>query len=111
MIATGTPDELKAKPGAQSLAVRPMDEADLPTVVSVVGQLADVEPDVEGRLVTAPISDPALLPAAVRRLDDAGVVIAELTLRNSSLNEVFLALTGHPAEGIPAAEEMEGVPA
>jgi oleandomycin transport system ATP-binding protein len=111
VIAMGTPDELKAKTGAQSLAVRPVDDADLPTVVSVVGELADVQPDVEGQLVTAPISDPALLPAAVRRLDDAGVVIAELTLRNSSLNEVFLSLTGHPAEEIPAAENMEGVPA
>jgi oleandomycin transport system ATP-binding protein len=111
VIAMGTPDELKAKTGAQSLAVRPVDDADLPTLVSVVGELADVQPDVEGQLVTAPISDPALLPAAVRRLDDAGVVIAELTLRNSSLNEVFLSLTGHPAEEIPAAENMEGVPA
>ena len=39
-----------------------------------------------------------MLPAVVRRLDDAGVVVAELALRNSSLNEVFLSLTGHPAE-------------
>ena len=48
--------------------------------------------------MTAPVTDPALLPAAVRRLDDAGVVITELTLRNSSLNEVFLSLTGHRAD-------------
>jgi len=34
----------------------------------------------------------------VRRLDDAGVLVAELTLRGSSLDEVFLSLTGHRAE-------------
>jgi oleandomycin transport system ATP-binding protein len=59
--------------------------------------------------VTAPVTDPALLPAAVRRLDDAGVVIAELTLRNSSLNEVFLSLTGHRAgDGAPESVSTEG---
>ena len=40
----------------------------------------------------------AVLPAVVRRLDDAGVVVTELALRSSSLNEVFLSLTGHPAD-------------
>jgi oleandomycin transport system ATP-binding protein len=98
VIASGAPDELKAKTGAQSLAVRPADAADLPTVVSVVGELAGTKPEVDGLLVTAPVQDPALLPAAVRRLDDAGVVIGELALRSSSLNEVFLSLTGHPVE-------------
>jgi oleandomycin transport system ATP-binding protein len=98
VIATGTPMELKAKIGAQTLEVRPSDEADLPTVVSVVGELANVTPDVRGLTVTAAVADPELLPIAVRRLDDAGVVIAELALRSSSLEEVFLTLTGHPAE-------------
>ncbi|HSL08215.1 MAG TPA: ATP-binding cassette domain-containing protein [Pseudonocardiaceae bacterium] len=98
VIATGTPEELKARTGARFLAVRPADHADLPIVISVVGDLTGVTPEVEGQLVTAPVTDPALLPAAVRWLDDAGVVITELTLRNSSLNEVFLSLTGHPAQ-------------
>jgi len=98
VIATGTPTELKAKMGAQTLEVRPADEADLPIVVSVVGELSNVTPEVNGLTVTAAVADPELLPIAVRRLDDAGVVIAELALRSSSLEEVFLTLTGHPAE-------------
>ncbi|MGH3885542.1 MAG: ATP-binding cassette domain-containing protein [Pseudonocardiaceae bacterium] len=98
VIATGTPEELKAKTGAQFLAVRPAGQADLPVVISVVRELAGVTPEVNGQLVTAPVTDPAVLPAAVRRLNDAGVVITELMLRNSSLNEVFLSLTGHPAQ-------------
>jgi oleandomycin transport system ATP-binding protein len=57
------------------------------------------------------VVDPALLPAAVRRLDDAGVVITELALRNSSLNEVFLSLTGRPAEDSTQNDDNEGVPA
>jgi oleandomycin transport system ATP-binding protein len=111
VIATGTPEELKTKTGGQSLAVRPADEADLPTVVSVVTELAGATPEVDGQLVTAPANDPALLPAVVRRLDDNGVVITELALRNSSLNEVFLSLTGRPAEDVDETELTEGVPA
>ena len=109
VIATGPPDELKAKIGARSLAVRPADHTDVPIVVSVVRELARAAPEVAGQLVTAPVTDPAVLPAVVRRLDDAGVVITELTLRNSSLNEVFLSLTGHPAEEPTQTKETEGV--
>jgi oleandomycin transport system ATP-binding protein len=98
VIATGTPDELKAKTGSQSLAVRPEDDSQVSIVKSVVGELTRTTPDVDGSRITAPVSDPAVLPAVVRRLDDAGVVVTELTLRSATLNEVFLSLTGHPAD-------------
>jgi oleandomycin transport system ATP-binding protein len=71
-----------------------------------VGELAEATPEVDGQLVTAPVTDPAVLPAVVRRLDDAGVRVTELTLRSASLNEVFLSLTGHPAEEVD--DETEG---
>jgi oleandomycin transport system ATP-binding protein len=108
VIAAGTPDELKAKTGGQTLVVRPADEAQLPIVTSVVGELAAATPDVHGELVTAQVADPRVLPAVVRRLDDAGVVVTELALRSSSLNEVFLTLTGH---GVEEENETEGSPA
>jgi oleandomycin transport system ATP-binding protein len=48
-----------------------------------------------------PISNPAWLTVVVRRLDEAGIALADLALRRPSLDEVFLALTGQPAQ--PAA--------
>jgi oleandomycin transport system ATP-binding protein len=108
VIATGTPDELKAKAGAQTLTVRPADASHVPLVVSVVTELARNEPDVKGQLVTAPVADPTVLPRVVRRLDDAGVVLTELALRSSSLNEVFLSLTGRPAEEAETTGDSEG---
>lgn len=117
LIATGTADELKARTGAQTLVVRPSGDSDLAVVRSVVGDLAQATPEVEGQRVTAQVSDPAVLPAVVRRLDEAGVTVIELTLRSSSLNEVFLSLTGHPAyeptgdggaEANPEATRIEG---
>jgi oleandomycin transport system ATP-binding protein len=98
VIATGTPEELKARTGALTLAVRPSRPADLPAVIAVVAAITGAEPEVTNTLVTAPVSDERLMPAVVRRLDDEGVGVAELTLRGSSLDEVFLSLTGRRPE-------------
>jgi oleandomycin transport system ATP-binding protein len=112
VIATGTPAQLKERTGAQSLAVRPAAESDIPTVLAVVRQLTGTEPELDGQRVTAAVTDPAVLPAAVRGLDEAGVVITELSLRDASLNEVFLSLTGHTAEDSARTDvDKEGVPA
>jgi oleandomycin transport system ATP-binding protein len=99
VIAHGTPTELKARVGALTLAVRPVDPADLPWLTADVASLSLAPPEVRGALVTAPVADPAVLPQLVRRLDDRQILAAELTLRGSSLDEVFLSLTGHRAEG------------
>jgi oleandomycin transport system ATP-binding protein len=104
VIANGTPNELKTQVGGQVLEVRPVTEADHVTVARVVSELAESPAQVEEGLISAAIKDPAVLPAVVRRLDDAGVAVAELSLRKSSLNEVFLSLTGHRAEKEPAGD-------
>ncbi|MBO3748070.1 ATP-binding cassette domain-containing protein [Streptosporangiaceae bacterium NEAU-GS5] len=98
VIAEGTPDELKARTGAQILEVRPVHAGHLGLVSSVVADVLGVTPDLTGGTAVAGVQDPAVVPAIVRRLDDLGVVAAELSLRRSSLDEVFLALTGHRAD-------------
>jgi oleandomycin transport system ATP-binding protein len=99
VVASGTPAELKARTGSQTLAVRAIDAAHTAQVAGVVADIAGVRPDVaENGLVTVAVSDSAMVPAVVRRLDDAGIVAAELNLRLPSLDEVFLTLTGHRAD-------------
>jgi len=99
VVASGTPAELKARTGSQTLAVRAMDAAHTAQVAAVVADVVGLRPDVaENGLVTVAVSDPAMVPAVVRRLDDAGIVAAELNLGLPSLDEVFLTLTGHRAE-------------
>jgi oleandomycin transport system ATP-binding protein len=44
--------------------------------------------------VSATVGDPGLPPAILQRLTDAGVPVAELSLRKPSLDEAFFALTG-----------------
>jgi oleandomycin transport system ATP-binding protein len=55
--------------------------------------------------VSVAVLDPAVLPAVVRRLDDEHITVGELALRSSSLDEVFLSLTGHRAEDDEEDEE------
>jgi oleandomycin transport system ATP-binding protein len=103
IIAGGTPSELKSRTGAQTLAVRPVHRTDLEIVVSAVQEITRSQPEITDDLVTAQVTDPATLPAVVRRLDDAEVDVAELTLRTSTLDEVFLALTGRRTEEMATA--------
>ncbi len=100
VVASGTPAELKARTGSQTLLVRATDRAVTAQVADVVAAVAGTRPEVaaDTGLVTAAVTDPAMVPAIVRKLDDAGIVAAELALRLPSLDEVFMTLTGHPAE-------------
>jgi len=105
VIATGTPDELKARTGALTLSVRPADPADVPAVAAVMAGFSHADPEVRNTTVTVPVGGEDVMPAVVGRLREAGMRVAELTLRGSSLDEVFLSLTGHRtnAEGSAAA--------
>lgn len=104
VVARGTSNELKAQVGGQILEVSPVRERDLGTVVRVVAELTGAIPETHETVVTAPVSDPAVPPVVMLRLSDAGVLLAELSLRRASLDEVFLALTGHRAGANGAGE-------
>jgi ABC-2 type transport system ATP-binding protein len=47
-----------------------------------------------------------LIPEIVRSLDDAGASIDDIALQRPTLDDVFLALTGHAAEEAPEQEEV-----
>jgi oleandomycin transport system ATP-binding protein len=109
VIATGTPDELKARTGGRVLLVAPTDPARLAEVATLLEALAGAEitTDAESSAVSAPVADKALLPRVVRELDDRGIELAEFTLRKPSLDEVFFALTGHRGDGEEDTQSRE----
>jgi oleandomycin transport system ATP-binding protein len=110
VIATGTPDELKARTGGQVLLVAPADPGRLPEAAALLEGLAgaEVASDTETGTVSAPFTDKALLARAARELDDRGIELAEFTLRKPSLDEVFFALTGHRTDDEdPHTRELE----
>jgi oleandomycin transport system ATP-binding protein len=108
VIAKGTPDELKAKIGGQVLEVRPANPADVDRAAQLLAELTGNEATVDRdiRQIGVPMPDPAWLPVAVRRLDEAGITVVDLALRRPSLDEVFLALTGRPAEAPPPEDRQ-----
>ncbi|MDT5037894.1 MAG: oleandomycin transport system ATP-binding protein, partial [Micromonosporaceae bacterium] len=81
LIASGTPSELKAKVGGQTLDVRPTDPADLAAVAAVIeaaGGVAAVPKADDPGLLSAPADDPGLLPAVVRALAERDLRVTEL---------------------------------
>jgi oleandomycin transport system ATP-binding protein len=109
VIAAGTPTQLKARIGGQVLQAQPADPADLEATERILAELAgDGErPYGDGQLVSVTIGDRSALGRAVRRLDEEGIVVDDLSLRRPSLDEVFLAITGHLAEEPLDVEESQ----
>ncbi|MDA8371686.1 MAG: ATP-binding cassette domain-containing protein [Nocardiopsaceae bacterium] len=98
VISRGTPEELKVRAGTQVLQVRPVESAQLAQAAKTVEAVTGTEVRSDEAGASASVTDPSVLPEVVRRLDDEGIAVAELTLRKPSLDEVFLALTGHAAD-------------
>ncbi|MET7620430.1 ATP-binding cassette domain-containing protein [Streptomyces sp. NPDC005408] len=94
-VAEGRPGELKRRVGGQILQVRPSLPADVPRVTGLLAELSGHAPAEHGGVLTVPVEDPLLVSAVARHLDSAGISADELGLRLPSLDEVFLALTGH----------------
>jgi oleandomycin transport system ATP-binding protein len=107
VIAAGTPQQLKTRVGGHVLQARPADPADVEKTERIVSDFAagGESTHSDGEVVTVTIDNRAALGEVVRRLDDAGIVVDDLSLRRPSLDEVFLAVTGHLAEGASETDE------
>jgi ABC-2 type transport system ATP-binding protein len=98
VIAEGTPGQLKASVGSASLHVRLVDPDQRSGAQQVLEQvLGTVSTDGAPELLTAPCSDAGQAALAVAELARSGVRLDNFSLSQPSLDEVFLALTGHPA--------------
>jgi oleandomycin transport system ATP-binding protein len=97
-IATGTPEELKAKTDRQTLQIQPAEPSHLEATRRIVEELSGIRPVANGNQLRIQVNDTALPTAVLRRLDEAGIEVTELALRRPSLDEVFLSLTGSRGE-------------
>ena len=98
VIAEGTPGQLKSSVGGGSLHVRLLEPEQRPRARSLLeAALGAAHPEPDPAALSAPCSDAARGAAAVGALSREGVGIADFSMGRPSLDEVFLALTGHPA--------------
>ncbi|WP_330183469.1 ATP-binding cassette domain-containing protein [Nocardia sp. NBC_01503] len=99
VIAEGTADALKEKTGGSYCEVVPLDPTHLIQAADALGDLvpATVRAEIDGgdRLSIPAPEGAATLAEALRRLDTAGIPLADIGLRRPSLDDVFLSLTGH----------------
>jgi ABC-2 type transport system ATP-binding protein len=102
VIAEGTSDELKDRVGGEVLSLRIADRSKVPEAAGVVCMLGPGGGTADNQTgdITLPVGTEgtSILTEAVRRLDDAQIKLADIALRRPSLDDVFLALTGHAAE-------------
>ncbi|MEP7088866.1 MAG: ATP-binding cassette domain-containing protein [Nocardioidaceae bacterium] len=104
-VAEGTPDELKSSVGSSTLQIRLADHDDVATAASVVHRLLSAEPVVtpgSGSLNVA-LAHADQAADVLIALRQTGVSISSVTVQKPTLDEVFLALTGHGTQDDPSA--------
>ncbi len=99
VIAEGTPTQLKANLGATVLEVGLSSLDDVDRTAGLLGAVGPHVPVVNGTVVEVTVDQgPQAAMASLRSLDQAGIVPSTFTLREPSLDDVFLALTGRRTE-------------
>jgi ABC-2 type transport system ATP-binding protein len=107
VIAEGTADELKDRVGGERLEVHLEDPADVERAIDALTVMCEERPVLEDGVVRVPVRRRSgVIAEAVRRLDSAGVGIDDIGVRRPTLDDVFLALTGHTAEESEKQEEQ-----
>jgi ABC-2 type transport system ATP-binding protein len=100
VIAEGTSEELKARVGGERVDLTTTTPGEAPRAADALERIADGEIVVEAEAgsVTVPVRGGSRsLMDAVRALDAVHVDVADISLRRPTLDDVFLALTGHAA--------------
>jgi len=106
VIAEGTSDELKDRVGGERLEVSLDDAGQTQAAVAALAPMSDERPTVEEGLVRLSVRERGgSIVEAVRRLMEADIGVDDLALRRPTLDDVFLALTGHGAQ--EADDEQE----
>ena len=104
VIAAGTAEELKSRVGGDVLEFSVPDRTRIDDAVNAIAKIGESEPhvDKETGVINMGVGGRGsdALIEAVRGLDSAGVQTQGLSLRRPSLDDVFLALTGHAAEEV-----------
>jgi ABC-2 type transport system ATP-binding protein len=106
VIAEGTPDELKAQVGGERLEIHLCDRERGAEAVVALASVASDQPFLEDGTVRVPVAERrGTIADAVRRLDEAGIAIDDISVSVPTLDDVFLTLTGHAAEQEAEAAE------
>jgi ABC-2 type transport system ATP-binding protein len=107
VIADDTIGELKTSVGSGTVHVRLRNPEQRPAAEQIIAQTLGVPVHLESdsAALSAQVSDPERVADTLTKLSQAGIAVTDFSLGQPSLDEVFLALTGQPAD----AEAQENV--
>ena len=100
-VAAGTPTELKRRIGGNIVEVHVREGRDLPRAAELLGRQGNGEAQIDqptGRVSVRVESAGDALMTALRSVQEAGIELEDIAMRQPNLDEVFLALTGQPTE-------------
>jgi ABC-2 type transport system ATP-binding protein len=104
IVAEGTPESLKAQIGNPHIQLQ-LAEGSVAEAEQVCARVGKLLPPVDGRTVLVEVENGAAdIPRVVRALDEAGIAVESLELVRPTLDDVFVAKTGHHLE----KEDEEG---
>jgi ABC-2 type transport system ATP-binding protein len=116
VIATGSPNELKARVGGDRVELVLADDVDLTQAMAVIEQATGARPEPYGGdelRISVAVSDRVQgLTAVLTELVARDVAVTDIGLRRPTLDDVFLTITGHrtePAEGQATTDEREEI--
>jgi ABC-2 type transport system ATP-binding protein len=107
-VAAGTPAQLKAQVGEQRVDIIAADSIAFDQLSDLLWERFEVNPAPEQRTISIPAPDEVADLARIAAIvDESGISVDEVALRRPTLDDAFLALTGHPAhEHTPEVEEV-----
>ena len=96
VVADGTPNELKSAIGLAALRLKLTDSGDAEAAINIIQTVLQAKATVsEPSLITAPMTDPETVTDLLLKLREANIRLAQVSVQEPTLDEVFLALTGH----------------
>ena len=106
VVAEGTPDELKASVGIASLQLQLAHEKDVEKALETVQRVLKTKAqNLEGLAITAPMADPERVTDLLIELRKDNIRLSEVSVQKPTLDEVFLAITGHDTKSKETTNE------
>jgi ABC-2 type transport system ATP-binding protein len=100
-VAEGTPDELKSSVGRSTLTLSLVESGQIPAAGEIAARLIGEQPSLspESRRLSIPLQRSDQAVDVLVTLRERGIAIDSVNVQKPSLDEVFMILTGHSAEG------------
>ena len=106
VIAEGTPQELKSTIGVAALHLQLADSKDIEEAIRIIQVVLQVKASIpEPTLITAPMADPERITDLLLNLREANIRLAQVSVQEPTLDEVFLALTDETKQKEKGATE------